>query len=323
MTNVDPQREAADPQTSPARLQEIAQAHRDAWPLIAANPQAYDGLLDWLAEHGDDTVREAIASRAAAVPPPPPPPGPPAPPAPPEPTVAAAPEPTVAPEPVAPAAAPEPVAQVAAPEPVAPSAAPEPVATVASTATPTPAPTAQQPAVPAADGAETSSGGTNLVRTLLVLGVVAALVVGGYFGIKAINGDDDGGSPIAAGSSSSTSDGDKGGDKGGDAGDFCSAMKEVRDTSLGNLEDMDSGTNSTADLDDLRKKLDETTEKYQELSKVAPDEIADEVKVLADFMSSSSSIGGASGSSSFSQSSKDYLDASTKVGQYYYEHCLS
>lgn len=306
MTNDDLQREAADPRTSAARLHEIAQADRETWPLIAAHPQAYDGLLEWLGEHGDDTVREAIAARAAAVPPPPPPPGPPAPPAPPTQE--------------------SPVQEAPVEEP--------PVETVAEPTVPlepTPAPTAL-----ASDGAgsteatssdATSSGGTSVARVLLVLGVIAALVAGGYFGISALTGDDDSGSPVAGTSASKDSD-DKGGDKGGDeasgSGDsdqFCSVMKDLRDSSLSSLDNLNS-EGGTPDLDALRQQLDETAAKYEALRKAAPAEIADDVKVLADLMSSSASASSSGGTSPFADfSSKEYLDASTKVSQYYYTHC--
>ena len=55
--------EAANPNTAAARLQELATADRELWPLIAANPTAYPALLDWMGEHGDDEVRSVIASR--------------------------------------------------------------------------------------------------------------------------------------------------------------------------------------------------------------------------------------------------------------------
>lgn len=318
MTNDDLQREAADPQTPAARLREIAQADREVWPLIAAHPHAYDGLLEWLGEYGDDTVREAIAARAAAVPPPPPPPGPPAPPEPPveEPTLVSEP---VAPTEVAPAPAPTPAA-----------ATPTPVAAAQPT-TPTPAPTALESdgagSGVSSDGTSTegaSAGGASVVRVLLVLGVIAALVAGGYFGIRALTGDDDSDSPVAGASSSQKSD-DEGGDEASGSGDsdaFCSVMKDLRDSSVNSLENLNNSTSGTPDLDALRKQLDETAAKYEALRKAAPAEIADDVKVLADLMSSSASASGSGGTSPFADfSSKEYLDASTKVSQYYYTHC--
>lgn len=57
--------EAADPQTSPGRLQELT-SDPELWALIAANPSAYDSLVAWLGENGGDDVRAAIAGRASA-----------------------------------------------------------------------------------------------------------------------------------------------------------------------------------------------------------------------------------------------------------------
>jgi hypothetical protein len=316
MTNDDLQREAADPRTSAARLHEIAQADRETWPLIAAHPQAYDGLLEWLGEHGDDTVREAIAARAAAVPPPPPPPGPPAPPAPPT---------QESPVQEAPVEEP-PVAPVAEPTvPLEPT--PAPTALASDGAGSTEATSSDTTSSDATSSDATSSGGTSVARVLLVLGVIAALVAGGYFGISALTGDDDSGSPVAGTSASKDSD-DKGGDRGGDeasgSGDsdqFCSVMKDLRDSSLSSLDNLNS-EGGTPDLDALRQQLDETAAKYEALRKAAPAEIADDVKVLADLMSSSASASSSGGTSPFADfSSKEYLDASTKVSQYYYTHC--
>ena len=57
--------EAADPQTSPGRLQELT-SDPELWALIAANPNAYDSLVAWLGENGGDDVRAAIAGRSPA-----------------------------------------------------------------------------------------------------------------------------------------------------------------------------------------------------------------------------------------------------------------
>lgn len=56
--------EAADPQTSPSRLQELT-SDPELWALIAANPSAYDSLVAWLGENGGEDVRAAIAGRAS------------------------------------------------------------------------------------------------------------------------------------------------------------------------------------------------------------------------------------------------------------------
>ncbi|WP_229054000.1 hypothetical protein [Aeromicrobium sp. Leaf350] len=57
--------EASNPQTAPARLQELT-GDPDLWPLIAANPSAYDSLVAWLGENGGPEVQSAIASRGSA-----------------------------------------------------------------------------------------------------------------------------------------------------------------------------------------------------------------------------------------------------------------
>jgi len=58
-------RAVSNPATTPADLGEIARVHRGLWAQIAAHPQAYPQLLDWLAQHGDDAAREAVSARRA------------------------------------------------------------------------------------------------------------------------------------------------------------------------------------------------------------------------------------------------------------------
>lgn len=72
--------EAADPATDPARLAAIAAQEHTLGAVVALNPAAYDGLLDWIAEFGDEAAKRAVALRRGA----PPPPAPSAPPPPPE-----------------------------------------------------------------------------------------------------------------------------------------------------------------------------------------------------------------------------------------------
>ncbi|WP_229053998.1 hypothetical protein [Aeromicrobium sp. Leaf350] len=57
--------EASNPGTPAARLQELTN-DPELWPLIAANPNAYDSLLAWLGENGGPDVQSAIASRGGA-----------------------------------------------------------------------------------------------------------------------------------------------------------------------------------------------------------------------------------------------------------------
>ena len=50
------------PNTSGAKLRKMAQQNHQLWPQIAAHPNAFPALLDWMAQYGDDEVRRVIAS---------------------------------------------------------------------------------------------------------------------------------------------------------------------------------------------------------------------------------------------------------------------
>ncbi|MEV6554992.1 hypothetical protein AB0M22_04690 [Nocardia sp. NPDC051756] len=54
---------AADPQTSPTALREIAQRWPGLRAAVAANPAANPGLLAWLGQLGDPAVDKALAGR--------------------------------------------------------------------------------------------------------------------------------------------------------------------------------------------------------------------------------------------------------------------
>jgi len=54
--------------TSPAMLAEIAEHYPHLWGLVAAHPNAYPGLLDWLHENGDLSVQCVVEKRRAMVP---------------------------------------------------------------------------------------------------------------------------------------------------------------------------------------------------------------------------------------------------------------
>ncbi|MCL2490194.1 MAG: hypothetical protein FWF36_05650 [Propionibacteriaceae bacterium] len=56
----------ADPTTPGATLQAIAADYPSLWRGIASHPQAYPGLLDWLSQVGDDSVKAAVAARRVA-----------------------------------------------------------------------------------------------------------------------------------------------------------------------------------------------------------------------------------------------------------------
>lgn len=64
---VDAQALAANPQTDPAVLGQLAAQHPEVQALIAANPAAYPGLLEWIATHGT-AEGQAVASQRLAAP---------------------------------------------------------------------------------------------------------------------------------------------------------------------------------------------------------------------------------------------------------------
>jgi hypothetical protein len=57
--------QASDPATPAEVLAAIAEHRPDLRPLVAGNPTAYPGLLDWLGQLGDPAVDAALAGRAA------------------------------------------------------------------------------------------------------------------------------------------------------------------------------------------------------------------------------------------------------------------
>ncbi|MBC7289900.1 MAG: hypothetical protein H5T83_01015 [Actinotalea sp.] len=58
--------QAADPATPPQVLADIAALRADLRPVVALNPAAYPGLLDWLGSLGEPGVDTALRRRAEA-----------------------------------------------------------------------------------------------------------------------------------------------------------------------------------------------------------------------------------------------------------------
>ncbi|MEA5456402.1 hypothetical protein SPF06_16835 [Sinomonas sp. JGH33] len=48
-------------------LMRLAIQDRGSWIEIARHPAAYDGLLEWLATHGDEGVRDAVLARRSGL----------------------------------------------------------------------------------------------------------------------------------------------------------------------------------------------------------------------------------------------------------------
>ena len=59
--------EASNPTTDPARLAAIAHEDPTLGATVAANPGAYDGLLDWLLQYGDDDAKRAVGVRRGTI----------------------------------------------------------------------------------------------------------------------------------------------------------------------------------------------------------------------------------------------------------------
>lgn len=59
--------EASNPTTDPARLAAIAHEDPSLGATVAANPGAYDGLLDWLLQYGDDDAKRAVGVRRGTI----------------------------------------------------------------------------------------------------------------------------------------------------------------------------------------------------------------------------------------------------------------
>lgn len=57
---------AANPRTDLTELARLAHEHPDLRPVVASNPSAYEGLLEWLGAIGDPAVNAALAARSAA-----------------------------------------------------------------------------------------------------------------------------------------------------------------------------------------------------------------------------------------------------------------
>jgi len=286
-------REAQDPNTTAARLMEIAQTSRDTWEAIAAHPAAYPGLLDWLGEHGDDAVKAAIARREIAQLPPPPPPA-----------ADDAPTAPIPAPPAPPASAGEPAAEPTLIQPAAVPAAPVETASAPS-------------------GSEPKGGSANAVRIGIVAVVLAALVGGGWFGVQALTGDDDKKSENTVGADSRTDDDDDAKDDEGDGGgEFCDIVDKTRDLGLSSL-----GTSGSAgtNREDLLDKLSEVTDIYRDLEDAAPAELKDDVAVMADYFDNLADTMSSAGSGAGSYESIDiekFTSAGGRVSQYYATHCM-
>jgi hypothetical protein len=288
MTSDDLVSEAQDPATTADRLQELAAADPATWPAIAVHPRAYDGLLQWIGTHGDESLRATIAARAADAP-----------------TQVV---PPVEPAPVDPAGVEHTSvmpAYGAAPDGSDPTDATAPV-----------------PTEPAAQG--TGHRSTWLLAGMIA--VVLVLIGGVAYGATQVLGDDDperatasttspapttpaptSPTPSPTGATAPPSSGD----------DFCDAMKTVTDPSLAGLG---SGV-APEDLGDVQDLAARMRQAYDELEASAPDEIKADVAVMGSFIDALSDPTG-SGLTNMTENAEKYGQAVSRVGQYYAQTCF-
>ena len=219
MATEETRSEASNPSTAPARLQELT-SDRELWPLIAANPAAYDGLLTWLDQHGDAEVKAAIAARGGAS------------------------EPTA----VLPPSDPTPAAAPVAAPPVAATTPPP-------TGLPTPPPGGQFPppggGLPAAPGGTPSGGGSKKglwITLAVVLGLLVASGIG--VGVWALTKGDNDSDKDTSSNPTEDSDSDKDKDDEDDEDDD----KKGGDASCDDLEDL---LDAAADLNSYFPEFDE------------------------------------------------------------------
>ncbi|GAA4720402.1 hypothetical protein [Nocardioides conyzicola] len=323
MAGDDLLREAQDPSTGPARLAEIAQTDRSTWQAVAGHPQAYDGLLAWLDEHGDDGVRATIAARAAASAAPPPPPPPPS---------AVTPPPPAPPAPAAPVDPPTPTQPLAAVPAGPPSGPPAGPPSGPPAGPPSGPPLAQPYGQPYGHQAPPppAGGSSRNIALLAVAAVVvlALLGVGGYFGVTALTGDDDTSDASATTSSSAADPSDSSSpssaessddsDTGGASDAFCSTLKDQQDANMELL----SSPGADPDLDKLKDQLADSAQAFDELADDGPAEISDDLRAMADYYKTLQGMSDGSGDpSDFSSQIQPFAEASQRVAAYYYKNC--
>ncbi|MCW2823899.1 MAG: hypothetical protein JWQ91_816 [Aeromicrobium sp.] len=281
MSSDDLIREAQDPATPAARLQELAVADRATWPAIAAHPQADDGLLDWIGTHGDESVRAAIAARAADAP--------------------------TEVVPMTPAADVEHTA-------VMPGLGTEPVAD-------DPAPTVTADGTPSGGRRSMALLAAMIAVVLVLLGGVAygaTQVFGGDDddGDRATTTRTRDAPTTATPSEAPTPPPSERTPPPSGNGEFCDAMEAIQDPSLSGLG---SGV-APEDLNDVQDMLGKLRQAFDDLEASAPAEIKADVAVMSSFMDALADPTG-SGASDMAENADKYARAVARVGQYYAQTC--
>lgn len=283
MTSDDLVREAQDPATGAARLQELAAADPATWPAIAVHPQAYDGLLQWIGAHGDESLRATIAARAADAP-------------------------TQVVPPVA-----SPVDDGVEHTAVMPAHGSVP----GGSSDDGPHAVAADPTGQSAGRRRTWLLAGVAAAVLVLIGGVA------FGATQVLGGDDDSKvsvsatsrapapttptTPSPAETTAPAASGD----------DFCDAMKAITDPSLSGLG---SGV-APEDLGDVQDMVGTLRRAYDDLEASAPDEIKADVAVMGSFIDALSDPSG-SGLTSMTENAEKYGQAASRVGQYYARTCF-
>lgn len=286
MTSEDLLREAQDPSTTAARLQELAQLDRATWIAIAAHPLAYDGLLDWLGQHGDDSVRAAILARSGTLP-----------------LIATDAEPTTE-----------------IPTDVEPTAV-FPATERAATAAPS---YGSVGAAPVPEAAAPNSTTRSPFVLAAIAGAVLVVLIGGYFGVSALTGGDDDDPASAISSQTNPTEdpaGEATGEPTGDSSeaddDFCTIMKEIQQSSLDSFDPTDS---EAPDLDALKDTFDDMADAYGELEDSAPDNLKADVARMGTYLDVIANPT-AENAQELATGIEDYIASTQRVTEYYATTC--
>lgn len=316
MATEDLIREALDPNTSAARLAELVQADPATWSAVAAHPAAYPGLLQWLSERGDPATNVALSSRASA----------------PAPTEVLPTTPPSAVETPAEQTIVTPVETPAEPTVVTPVETPaEPTIVAPAAALPTEQTATFEAAAPGAPvippyvPASTTADQPNKRNFWILAGMVAVVLVliGGIaFGATKVFGGDDDKNEVTPTKTSAPTDEpsddfptdeptdefttDEPGSS-GDSGDFCDAFNDLQSDMTG-LDPTDFSA------------LSKLGDSFSSLGDSAPDDIRDDVQVMADYFDEFSDPANID-PEKLGDRITEFSSAAQKVTVYYAENC--
>ena len=170
---------------------------------------------------------------------------------------------------------------------------------------------------------------------IAMVAVVLALIGGAAFGATQVFGDDDDDdSPTVSAPATKDSDDDEDAPDAPDptvptvptipapsddapaaSGEFCTTMKDIQDSSMDALDSTDA-----TDPQKLQDTAKELVSSYQSLQDSAPDELKSDVEVLTKYFETIQ--GFSTGDTTEMPDMSGYVDAASKVSQYYYQNCF-